>query len=290
MDRALAHAAAEPFREIPEQVFNGQDLETCLHDLKECLRDRGSLVLREVIDPAAVESHRVRVEETYATYCTRCAAKGIDVASAPDDWSGRRGWEEVAFALRYGQIYPEWIADCFPGHSIYDLLDDGPLLPFLAFFFAGPCRPSSYTHTRRIHPLRLPDGPTEFEGYASVQRWHVDAKHHGASRFAVNLWTPLQDCGVDRPGVQAAVLPLDEARALSGWDPQRGSFDQAAVSRLNDGGAALAGVPIFAPIMRRGDVFVFTHWTIHSTYITADMTRSRLSAELRFDSDSPEFP
>ncbi len=290
MDRELAHSAVEPFRECPEQEFNGRDLDKHFRELKECLRARGSFVLRGVIDPAPVESHCARVEETYATFCSRCAAKGIDVATAPNRWSGRRGWKEVAFALRHGQVYPAWIAECCPGHSIYDLLDGGPLLRFLASFFAGPCRPSSFTHTRRIHPLRPQDGPSEFEGYASEQRWHVDATPHGTSRFAVNLWTPLQECGVDRPGLQAAVLPFEEARARSGYDPRSGRFDPAAVSRLCDDGAVLAGVPIFAPIMRPGDVFVFTHWTIHATYMTSDMTRSRLSAELRFESDSAEFP
>lgn len=290
LDRAQTHSAVEPFREIVEQEFSGLGLDTRFHELKECLRDRGSFVLREVIDPATVESHFARAEETYARYSARCAAEGVDIASAPNHWSTRRGWEGVAYAMRYGQLYPQWIADSFPGHSIYDLLDEGPLLPFLASFFSGPCRPSSFTHTRRIHPLRSRDGPTEFEGYASEQRWHVDAEPHGASRFTVNLWTPLQDCGVDRPGLRAAILPVDEARALSGYDPRSGRFDPDAVSRLGDGGAALAGAPIHAPVMRRGDVFVFAHWTIHSTYLTPGMTRSRLSAELRFESDSAEFP
>lgn len=290
MDRALAHSVVEPFRSSPEQEFRGCDVETRIREMKECLRERGSLVLREVIDPAVVDSHRARVDETYAMYSARCIAQGIDIPNAPSEWASRKGWEGIAHGLRYGQVYPEWIVDCFPGRSIYDLLDDGPLLPFLASFFAGPCRPTRYTHARRMHPLQPQEGSPGLIGYSAELRWHVDAQPHGESRFAVNLWTPLEDCGVDRPSLQAAVLPFQEARALAGYDERKGCFDRAAVLRLNDDPATLAGVPVFAPIMRRGDVFVLTHWTIHSTYTTPEMTRSRLSAEFRFDSDSAEFP
>ena len=100
MDRALAHSVVEPFRFSPEQEFGGRDVETRIRDMKECLRERGSLVLREVIDPALVDSHRARVDETYAMYCARCIAQGIDIPNAPSEWVSRKGWEGIAHGLR----------------------------------------------------------------------------------------------------------------------------------------------------------------------------------------------
>lgn len=260
-------------RHIPEQEYqwprvNGEEV-------RETIRDRGSLVIRQAIDSTKVALYRDLVDKTHAIYSRKCTEHGADVAQATAAQSGAVGWEGIAWALKCGQVLPGWLADCFPGRSIIELVNADAILMLLTQFFGGPCWPAPMMHTRRVHPH------TKSCGSEAALPWHVDAHPHGTSRFRVNLWTPLEDCGVECPGLQTAVLSHEDSKAISGYNQKTGSFDDVT----NE----LRG-PVYAPILRAGDIFVFSHWTPHATYVTPRMNRSRTSAELRFEYDSPHFP
>ncbi len=257
---------------------------------KQCLWERGSLVLRGVIDPEIVHLYRDLVEETHAIFRTHSAENGYDLDQARSKRGGIEGWPHIAWVLKCGQVLPEWLNQCFPDRSLLHLVDDNLLLLFLVHIFGGPCRPAPVTNTRKVAPPRS-DGGQKNDGPAEPPNWHVDADPHGSAVFRVNLWTPLEDCGVDRPGLQAAILCHDDAVALSGYDRETASFDPATNPRTNgDFPRRLRDAPIYAPIMRAGDIFMFTHWTIHAAYMTPDMEKSRTSVELRFQGESSAFP
>lgn len=276
-------------RHIPEQEFRWPDVDG--REVRTCLRERGSFVLRNAIDPDNVSLYRDLVDRTHGLHSINCAKKGLDIAQAEDEWSGSKGWKGVAWALKFGQVMPGWLADCFPGRSFMELIDTEQMLSFLTQFFGGPCRPASVTHARRVHPNPANSRHEEDCGSEAALQWHVDAHPHGATRFRINLWTPLEDCGVDRPGLQAGIMSHDDSVAVSGYEHEHKSFAHATHALLDGGyNRLLDDMTVYAPILRAGDVFVFSHWTLHSTYVTPKMKTSRLSVELRFEYDGPEFP
>lgn len=273
-------------QEAPDQeFFFDKGILARFPEMKVCLAERGSFVLRDAIDSEKIYQYRELVEKTHHIYVGRCADKGIDYRTAPSDWQGREGWEGIAHALRLGQINPGWLTHCFPDNSIYHLVSEDLLL-FVAYFFGAPYRKSQSTHTRWLSP----DQGTHREGFDHPVEWHVDAQHHGTAEFTINLWIPLQDCGLTRPGLQAAILPIARAQALAGFNSGTGAFEINEALRLNGDPSVPDGVPAFAPAMRAGDIFVMTHWTLHATYAVPKMTERRLSAELRFSYPSSIFP
>jgi hypothetical protein len=287
---ATIDTGQEVRRHIPELDFQWPEIEARADQFKQCVRDYGCAVLRGAIQAERIDFYKTLVERASNQWKECCAEQGIDYRSAPDEWMGAGGWEYVAFNLHHGQLKPEWFTECFPGLSLFDLVGDHSMFFLLLYFFGAKFGPSPMAHTRFIHPRRAPEDKNRFEGYGRQLGWHSDAQAHGAPRFTVNLWTPLEDCGEQRPGLRMVLLGHDEAYALSGIDEATGKCDPAARRQLNDDPAIFGGAPIFAPEMRRGDILFFTHWTIHGTYVTPEMSESRLSAELRFDYDGQAFP
>ena len=108
--------------------------------------------------------------------------------------------------------------------------------------------------------------------------------------YTINLWTPFEACGTDRPGLQTALLGHREAVELSGYDSVTGHCDASARADFNVEGSAIDRAKKFAPVMSPGDIFVFSHWTPHSTFVTPQMQQSRMSAELRVTYNGHRFP
>lgn len=160
----------------------------------------------------------------------------------------------------------------------------------LADFFGGRFSSSSAAHVRVAHPLRRSLDKGELAGFGRKLNWHADVQPHGGTLYTLNLWTPLDPCGFDRPGLQAALIGHEEAVALSGYDAATGSCLPSARESFNQEGSVVERATKFAPIMQPGDIFVLSHWTPHSTYVTPEMKDSRMSVELRLNSNEHCLP
>ena len=64
--------------------------------------------------------------------------------------------------------------------------------------FKGSYAPSEAAHARRVAPLGAPRDMF----HQQPVRFHIDAQYHSPHQFSLNFWVPLNDCGVDSPGLQ----------------------------------------------------------------------------------------
>lgn len=108
--------------------------------------------------------------------------------------------------------------------------------------------------------------------------FHQDS--HDASDRRVNIWIPLQDCGVDSPGLSFAPFRMDrvEERVVS----DKTIYAQMGFEIPEDHVKAEFGDMIWSPRYRAGDVAIFHSLTIHKTDVRPGMTKPRLSLEARY--------
>lgn len=97
----------------------------------------------------------------------------------------------------------------------------------------------------------------------------------------LNVWIPLTPCGRDAPGLEVAVAGERKQLAVAGSPDhpvvvERSRIDEALVEKTYGTDA------LWAPEFETGDALVFTGVTVHRTHIRPEMTKSRLSVELRF--------
>jgi hypothetical protein len=135
---------------------------------------------------------------------------------------------------------------------------------------------------------------------------HLDAFSIIPAAFWVQLWIPLEPCGVDAPGLAAVRAPFSEIRDFVGFDPGSPIPDpdggpehmhrfRPEMKRLYKFGDAdewaeldahFAG-RIAAPRYEPGDALLLTNWTLHWTTADLSMPRqTRSSVEVRFPSNA----
>jgi hypothetical protein len=96
----------------------------------------------------------------------------------------------------------------------------------------------------------------------------------------LNIWIPLTPCGVAAPGLEVAVTSERKLLEVVGSPDdeipvERVHIDENLV-RMTFGPQAL-----WRPAMNVGDALVFTGTTAHRTFVSAEMTDTRISIELR---------
>ena len=100
-------------------------------------------------------------------------------------------------------------------------------------------------------------------------------------RPLINVWVPLDPCGVDAPGLELVRTACRTLREPVG-DPEdaiaaeRVRLDEFAVQD------AFGGKAFWHPPLKPGDALIFAGTTIHRSYVTPAMTQARLSVEVRF--------
>ncbi|MCR9256344.1 MAG: phytanoyl-CoA dioxygenase family protein [Alphaproteobacteria bacterium] len=111
--------------------------------------------------------------------------------------------------------------------------------------------------------------------------FHQDATFLQTPSLILNLWTPLQDCGVTAPGLEVLAKPLTNVETPPNYAQEElfyydrmGLAEDAVIGKF--GAEAL-----WHPEMKVGDVLIFTHLTIHRTHLTPEMTEDRISMEMR---------
>lgn len=99
-------------------------------------------------------------------------------------------------------------------------------------------------------------------------------------RKMLNVWIPLVRCGVDAPGLELVLGSWTEQLPVSPPADARYAVERAMITEdaiLGRFGREALWRPAFTP----GDALLFSGRTAHRTYATPQMTRDRMSVELR---------
>lgn len=132
-------------------------------------------------------------------------------------------------------------------------------------------------HVRRQGPDQF-GRPVPLHQDASVMRM--------TSGRLLNFWVPLVDgAGLRAPGL--SFFPKSLSSIVESRKPQDGKslserlyssfeLDKAAVR------AAVGDLPLWSPILDRGDVLCLDGWTVHKTAFDPAMTATRYDFEMRF--------
>ena len=235
-------------------------------DIVAAFLKRSCIVLRNFVDPAALAR---------AYDITLKAYDRVDAYHIQPDHLGQLGlpmYSDVLFCGRHFDL----LREVFGEHD-YEV--------------------SAQTASRRVGRARVPPhwlpplGP------------HLDAFVH-QPRFTVNFWIPFQECGIDAPGLGVIQAPFAEVLAFTGyrdgatvWDdpapmgnymwfrPEMKALhrdhDPAAIAEMRKRFAGRFWTPAFKP----GDAMMLSNWSLHQTYATPAMTKTRENLELRFWSD-----
>lgn len=271
----------------PEIAF--AELDNCYaHDLiKTSLRDSGGIVIHSAIAPQRCAFYRDLITKTHNILENKCAEEGFPVdrngCAAPRD----NGWGELAYQLSIGQLPPGMFEEVNTGFSIFDLIGSFRFYRVMQNFFDGDFRVSPSAHTRRVSPQTGEQG----KSWQEPVIWHFDAQYHSPQHFSLNFWVPLDDCGIEAPGLQIIKGDLLETQRFVQYDPEAKSFNADRLKSINENVFDhFDRNQLFAPELRVGDIFVFHNWTLHQSNFREGMTKSRQSCELRVIQDGWTFP
>lgn len=102
----------------------------------------------------------------------------------------------------------------------------------------------------------------------------------------LNFWAPLVDgAGAEAPGLEFYPKSLDTIldcprRPASGEARER-MYSNFEITD-EDVRAAIGELPVWRPVLNRGDVLCLDGWTVHRTNFDPAMTRERIGFEVRF--------
>lgn len=237
--------------------------------IEEAVRTRGCALIRGVYRPDEIEPFNLRAHRAYAAR----------------EWMDSQGLlpEDLALNLRkFNHIrLSDLDASCDNRYELSQVFAQTPLVD-LGKQLVGDdsCLSLIISLPRRQNPPSSADmvNPVPF---------HQDGSFLGESPLILNFWTPLTTCGVDCPGLELVTVGLE--RLL----PTYGEFDGQDPGAYQDIDISEAFIDklfgkrfLWHPEIRQGDVMLFSHLTLHRTYMTPDMNRTRISAELRCASKS----
>lgn len=164
-----------------------------------------------------------------------------------------------------------------PGNSLFNVFNN-KLKNLGNYFFSCDFRFNEGTHTRRVKPLQLSD----LKYFQFPMGIHIDAMYHNPREFVLNFWTPLDDCGKDKPTLRTFVSNVDDTFALMQFDIRTLTFNALTYKQVEEGTASfLQELPSYYFVVNKGDIVVISNWTFHSGYANENMQYPRWSMELR---------
>ncbi len=168
------------------------------------------------------------------------------------------------------------------GRSLFEVFDD-KLCKLGGYFFSGTFRINEGTHTRRVKPHKCSD----LKYFQAPIGIHIDAMFHGPREFVLNFWTPLEDCGIDKPTLLTFMSSCTNTLSLMKFDKKRFIFDPEVSESVWQGTAPfLKELPSYYFVVNKGDIVVISNWTLHSGYANEQMEYPRTSMELRISGNS----
>jgi hypothetical protein len=227
--------------------------------LSQRFAHQGALLLRQVLDPAHLTPWLRHAEQAYSLADRAFAAETLD----PSYQRGLYG---------YGHLSPE---DSQPPDGLPPEALVAPLHPLLRQLL-GPQLYVLVNNTllRRQQP----------QGVAPPLPFHQDALFLGSAAPILNVWIPLQACGVDAPGLEVVTVPVPQVfvpPALPAGPLQAGmSYDALELPEAAVRATFPAEAFCHAPLAT-GEVWIFSQWSLHRTWLTPAMQGTRHSLEVR---------
>ncbi|ABM78775.1 phytanoyl-CoA dioxygenase family protein [Prochlorococcus marinus] len=124
---------------------------------------------------------------------------------------------------------------------------------------------------RRQHPAKH-NPPVPF---------HQDASFIGNPGLVINSWIPLNEAGLNAPGIQIVLRPESVIYNQSKFRIKKPTtYEEIDISH-DSAFSEITPDLLWAPIIAPGDVLFFSHLTIHRTYQTDKMKLQRISLEIR---------
>ena len=157
---------------------------------------------------------------------------------------------------------------------------------------------SNASHTRKMHPQVSISDFLEGNKHADGEEWglpteyHSDIFYHATTQLVLNIWIPFSNAGLKYKAPSLEIIKVGLERSQSyldyyvtdgvvkieyeKYDPKNihKEFDDKQRDFLN---------------VKKGDIAIFSNWTIHRTHITPDMTSGRESLELRLVDQKEDF-
>jgi len=232
--------------------------------------DRGSIIIRGVLDADQVALIRDGIERTYANHDRAMA--GIPLSeTAPWFWPFEPNAKNAGAELDrnwYRDGGAELAADSPRGlFNLLEVLEANGLIDLVAGYLGErPALSVRKTSLRRIpHDLNAEHG------------WHQDGAFLGQGIRTMNLWIALSDCGIDAPSMDMVprrlnyIVPTGTEGAIFDW----------SVSSLQIAEACGGGEPTHLHF-KAGDAIVFDEMNLHRTSTLPGMTKPRYAIEAWF--------
>ncbi|MDP7205603.1 MAG: hypothetical protein QGH11_08545 [Pirellulaceae bacterium] len=219
----------------------------------------GSVVLRDVFDPARLAPVLERAREAYFVR----------------DWQYRRG--QLPDRLYHGMYEFGHVSaldlDVPDGEklSILNLVTDSAIWPL----YQGLFGPRVAFILGNSLPRRL-----GVEGAAPTP-FHQDAAFMGDPALVMNSWISLVPCGQTAPGLEVVLDPTREFITPPELKSGRASTYKQLELPESYITSRFGEQCLWAPRLNVGDVLFFSHLTIHRTYQKPEMDQQRISLEIR---------
>ena len=212
--------------------------------MRRAIAEQGCFVLRGLFDPRAIASIRERVDRLAQTLDDRLAR---DDLGDFEDFAASAAFQ--AGHLPETQIGPEqmWL----------DLTTGSPYDKIAKKVFG--CRSRDFALRRSV-----------LSGQQNPLAFHQDGFFMGAAP-SFNFWTPLQDVGVDAPGLEVVVASGSPLIASVDVAERVTSYVERTYGRQS----------YWSPMLMAGDALVFNSMMFHRTQSSAQMSKIRYSLELR---------
>jgi len=223
------------------------------------LRRYGVLKIRGLLDPGAISAVGAAARDLYGKRDARVAAG--ECLTAPERQSHLRR------TLALNRIMAG-------GRPAADLLDCPAIRALAGLHLGKPPRLDPNSYVRALIP-----GP-----HIQALPFHQD--QYILQTPLLNVWIPLTECGVHAPSLEVVVTDRRDLIAVAGLPDhavpvERARIDERLVLEMFGPGA------LWRPNLSLGDMLVFAGTTIHRSHVTPQMTKPRLSVELRLVSSAP---
>lgn len=233
----------------------------CIYETAEALPDvflqniktEGGVLLRHAIASPFIEEMRSRA---FAVY------EQMDCAHVAGQLP-----QKLEYLWKFGHI-ESWDLDTQEKGYIYSAFVQSPvfqltqkLWPEGMIFIGKNCAP------RRQIPNSEVSTPVPY---------HQDESFLNASCLVLNFWIPLVDAGLDAPGLEIVCEGMDKLITMP-----KNSFSSYDDIKVSPSFMKQYDKKIWHPEVRAGDALVFSNYTLHKTYITPEMQKTRIAIEMR---------
>lgn len=232
--------------------------------------ERGSIIIRGLLDARDVSLIREGIEHTYASHDRARSGASVSETSpwfVPFETSTRKSEIELDRDW-YRDGGAELAADSPRGlFNLLEVMEKNGLIDLVAEYLGErPALSVRKTSLRRIpHNLNAEHG------------WHQDGAFLGQDIRTMNLWIALSDCGVDAPSMDMVprrldyIVPTGTEGAVFSW----------SVSKTQIAEACGGGEPTHLHF-KAGDAIVFDEMNLHRTSALPGMTKPRYAIEAWF--------